>query len=191
MRRREFIAFVGSAGAWPFIARGDQSPRFVVGFLHSGTADTFASEANSFRAGVKETGPTENQNVEIEYRWANNNVGELPKLAADLVRRQVAVILAGGPAAAVGPGLLLRQDLRRRSATATLDAGVNGGLYTRQCRCTGRGSAVLHSRATVHCTPDTGKVAPRLTVRNTGIVVLHVWWGGELFARALVWCLQR
>jgi len=86
---------------WPFIARGDQLPRLVVGFLHSGTADTFASEANSFRAGLKETGPTENQSVEIEYRWANNNVDELPKLAADLVRRQVAVILAGGPAAAV------------------------------------------------------------------------------------------
>src|SRR6516165_7691469 len=101
MRRRDFIRLLGGASAWPLTARGDQSPRLVAGFLHSGTADTFASEANSFRLGLKETGPTENQNVEIEYRWANNNVDELPKLAADLVRRQVAVILAGGPAAAV------------------------------------------------------------------------------------------
>jgi putative tryptophan/tyrosine transport system substrate-binding protein len=111
MRRREFIAFVGSAAAaWPFIARADHSPRLVVGFLHSGTADTFASEANSFQAGLKESEPTENQNVEIEYRWANNNVDELPTLAADLVRRQVAVILAGGPAAA----------LAARAATSTI-----------------------------------------------------------------------
>ena len=110
MRRRDFITLLGGASAWPLTARAEQSPRFVVGFLHSGTADTFASEANSFLAGLKETGPIENQNVGIEYRWANNKVDELPTLAADLVRSRVAVILAGGPPAAVAA----------RAATSTI-----------------------------------------------------------------------
>jgi putative ABC transport system substrate-binding protein len=111
MRRREFIRFFSSTVvAWPLMARAEQLPRPVVGFLHSGTADTFESEANSFRAGLKETGYTENQNVDIEHRWANNKVDRLPALAADLVGLHVAAIVAGGPPAA----------LAARAATSTI-----------------------------------------------------------------------
>src|SRR6516225_3892451 len=102
MERREFIRLFGSTVvAWPLAARAQQVALAVVGFLHSGTADTFESEASSFRAGLKETEYTENQNVEVEYRWGNNKVDGLPALAADLVRRHVAVIVAGGPLAAL------------------------------------------------------------------------------------------
>jgi hypothetical protein len=70
MGRREFIRLLGGVtAAWPLAARSEQPPRPVVGFLHSGVADTFESEANSFRAGLKETEYVENQNVGIEYRW--------------------------------------------------------------------------------------------------------------------------
>ena len=103
MRRREVIKLIGgAAAAWPLTApRAEQLSRPVVGFLHSGMADTFESEANSFRAGLKETEYIENQNVGIEYRWGDNKVDTLPALAADLVRRHVAAIVAGGPPAAL------------------------------------------------------------------------------------------
>jgi len=102
MKRREFITLIGAATVlWPFTPRADQPVRPVVGFLHSGTAGTFESEARSFRAGLREAEYTENQNVGIEYRWADNKVDTLPALASDLVRRHVAAIVAGGPPAAL------------------------------------------------------------------------------------------
>jgi putative tryptophan/tyrosine transport system substrate-binding protein len=111
MRRREFVRLLSSTVvARPLTARAQQVALPVVGFLHSGTADTFESEANSFRGGLKETKYTENQNVEVEYRWGNNKVDRLPALAADLVGRHVAVIVAGGPPAV----------LAARTATSTI-----------------------------------------------------------------------
>jgi putative tryptophan/tyrosine transport system substrate-binding protein len=101
MKRRDFLRLAGGGmAAWPFAARAEQ-PRPVVGFLHSGTANTFENEVTSFRAGLKETDYTENENVGIEYRWGDNKVDTLPALAVDLVRRHVAVIVAGGPPAAL------------------------------------------------------------------------------------------
>jgi len=101
MRRRRFITLLGAtAFTWPLGARAQKAPMPVVGFLHSGTEDTYKAEADSFRAGLKEIEYIEGKNVAVEYRWANNNVDRLPALAADLVRR-VAVILAAGPPAAL------------------------------------------------------------------------------------------
>jgi putative tryptophan/tyrosine transport system substrate-binding protein len=97
MRRREFIAGLGGAAAWPVVARAQQSKVPVIGFLHPGTPNSFPSDfAAGFAQGLKETGLVEGQNVAIEYRWANAQPEQLPALAADLVRRQVSVILAGG-----------------------------------------------------------------------------------------------
>ena len=74
----------------------------VIGFLDSTSPDAFAERLRGFRRGLKETGFVERENVAIEYRWAENQLDQLPALAAELVRRQVAVIAAtGGPASAL------------------------------------------------------------------------------------------
>lgn len=99
MRRREFIALVGGAAAWPLAARAQQQPLPIVGFLHPGKPDAATHILAGFRRGLKEVGLVEGQSVAIEFRWANDQLERLPGLAADLVRNKVAVIVAGGGAA--------------------------------------------------------------------------------------------
>jgi putative ABC transport system substrate-binding protein len=100
MKRRDFIAGLGSAAAWPLVARAQQPAMPVVGCLNLAPPGLSADRLRVFRQGLSETGYVEGRNLAIEYRWGEDDYDRLPALAADLVRRHVAAIVAFGPPSA-------------------------------------------------------------------------------------------
>ena len=97
MRRRELIAFLGGAAvAWPVAAQAQQAKTPVIGLLASTSERQWSNFVAALRQGLTETGYVEGQNLKIEFRWAEGQFDRLPALAADLVRRQVAVIVSTG-----------------------------------------------------------------------------------------------
>src|SRR5262245_9880383 len=112
MRRRDFInVIVGSAASWPLTVHAQQSTIPVIGFLSSASPDLFTHRLRAFHQGLREAGYVEGQNVAIKYRWAEDQNNRLPALAAELVHRQVAVIVAAGGTPAA---------MAAKAATATI-----------------------------------------------------------------------
>jgi putative tryptophan/tyrosine transport system substrate-binding protein len=92
IRRREVLAMLGGAAAWPLAVRAQQPAMPVIGYLHVGSSAELRDRVAAFHRGLKELGFDEGRNVAIEYRWADNQSDRLPELTADLIRRGVAVI---------------------------------------------------------------------------------------------------
>ena len=111
MKRRHFIALLGGATAWPIGARGQQVAMPVVGFLGEAAPGPYAAYVTAFLRGLNEVGYVEGRNILIEYRWAEFQYDKLPRLAADLVRREVRVIFTGGS---------LTATLAAKAATTTI-----------------------------------------------------------------------
>jgi putative ABC transport system substrate-binding protein len=191
MRRREFIAGLGSAAAWPVAGWAQQPAVPVIGLLNSDFRDQFTDRLRYFRQGLSEAGYIEGRDVAIEDRWAENEYDRMPALAADLVRRRIAVMVAGGTPAAVAAkaatttipivfavgadpvALGLVGSLNRPGANATGSAFLGTALVSKQLQ-------LLHdlipnaARFGVLADPASPDIQSQVTVLQAAASALHL-----------------
>jgi putative ABC transport system substrate-binding protein len=139
LTRRDFITLFGGAAAWPVAARAQQPGLPVIGFLNPGSPAEWADLLATFKGGLADAGYTEGRNVAIEYRWGGDRYDRLPEMAADLVRRQVTLIVTAG-----GPGTALAAKSATSSipivfvsGTDPVDAGLVSNLSRPDANLTG------------------------------------------------------
>ena len=169
MRRREFISLLaGTAAAWPLAARGQQPAMPVIGYLGSETPEKFGIRVTAFLQGLGAMGYDDGRNVKIEYHWANGQNDRLPELAADFVRRQVAVIVAPGSVIAA---------LAAKAATKTIpivfETGVDpvgAGLVKSMNRPEGNITGITSLNA--HVAPKRLELMPELFPKAKRFAVL-------------------
>jgi len=131
MRRRDFLVLVsGVAAVWPHRSLAQQQAIPVVGFLHTGSLAAFSHLAEAFREGVKSVGFVEGQNLSIEYRWAEGRIDQLPRLANELVDRQVSVIAAtgGNPSGTAAKSATVRIPIVFQAGSDPVEAGFVSSL---------------------------------------------------------------